>query len=87
MSAKGKITRLSTKGQVIIPKEVREHQGWDAGVELLVEEQGNTVVLRSAKADGTTTLRDLLGITGYQGPRLSQAEMEEGIARGARERT
>jgi len=80
-----KITKLSTKGQVIIPKEVREHQGWTPGAELLVEEHGKTVVLRPRQPTGSTTLRDLLGIAGYQGPRRSLDEMEAGIARGARD--
>ena len=34
-------TRLSSKGQVIIPKAVRERQGWQPGTELEVEDQGD----------------------------------------------
>ncbi len=33
-----------------------------------------------------TTLEDLVGCTGYHGPRKSLAEMEAAIARGARQR-
>ena len=30
-------TTLSTKGQVILPKPIREALGWDAGARLIVE--------------------------------------------------
>ena len=43
-------TRLSSKGQVIIPKAVRERHGWRPGLELEVEDQGEVVVLRPARS-------------------------------------
>jgi len=79
-------TRLSTKGQLIIPKEIRERHGWTAGVELLVEDRGDSVILRRAVDLPETTVDDLVGCTGYKGPTLSLEDMEAGIARGARER-
>ena len=79
-------TKLSTKGQLIIPLEVRERHRWQPGTELLVEDHGTHVVLRAAPEIRRTRLRDVLGCTGYQGPRRSLEEMEEGIARRARER-
>ena len=85
-AARSQATRLSTKGQLIIPKEVRERHGWTAGVELLVEDRGDSVVLRRADDLPETTLDDLVGCTGYKGPTRSLEEMEAAIARGARER-
>jgi AbrB family looped-hinge helix DNA binding protein len=79
-------TRLSTKGQLIIPKEIRERHGWRAGTELFVEDHGDSVVLRQAQDLPITTLEDLVGCAGYKGPALSLEDMEAGIARGARER-
>lgn len=78
-------TRLSTKGQLIIPKEIRDRHGWRAGSELVLEDRGSEVVLRSPAVVPETTLDDVVGCTGYQGPRRSLEEMEEAIARGARE--
>lgn len=78
-------SRLSTKGQLIIPKEVRERHGWRAGSELLLVDRGDEVVLRSSVTVPETTLDDLVGCVGYEGPRRSLADMEEAIARGARE--
>ncbi|MEW8957607.1 MAG: AbrB/MazE/SpoVT family DNA-binding domain-containing protein, partial [Moorella sp. (in: firmicutes)] len=40
------ITKISSRGQVVIPKEIREHLGWEAGDHLAVELDGETVILR-----------------------------------------
>lgn len=79
-------TKLSTKGQLIIPKDIRDRHGWNAGTELMVEDHATHVIIRSVPEVPETTLEDLVGCTGYRGPRRSLQEMEEGIARGARER-
>lgn len=78
-------TRLSTKGQLIIPKEIRDRYGWEAGVELEIEDQGGQVVIRRAESLPETTLEELVGCAGYRGPRRSLADMEAAIAKGARE--
>jgi AbrB family looped-hinge helix DNA binding protein len=79
------VTRLSTKGQLSIPKTVRDRHGWEAGTELEIEDRGDCVVLRPVLEVPRTELEDLVGCTGYRGPRRSLGEMEEGIAKGARE--
>jgi len=79
-------TRLSTKGQLIIPKAVRDRHDWSPGVELDLEDRGDSLVIRLAKPRPETTLEDLVGCTGYRGPARSLEEMEAGIARGARRR-
>lgn len=81
-----KSTRLSTKGQVVIPLEVRERQGWKAGTELRIEENGSTVILRAAQALPETRLDDLVGCAGYEGPRRSLEDMERAILEEARRR-
>jgi AbrB family looped-hinge helix DNA binding protein len=78
-------TRLSTKGQLIIPKEIRERHGWTPGIELIVEDHGDSVILRRAEDVPETTLEDLVGCAGYRGPTRSLKDMEAGIAKGARE--
>lgn len=40
------ITRLSSRGQIVIPKEVRESLAWEAGDHVAVEVQGERVILR-----------------------------------------
>ena len=85
-AARPQPTRLSTKGQLIIPKEIRERHGWTPGMELIVEDHGDSVVLRRAGDLPATTLEDLVGCTGYRGPARTLEDMEAAIARGARER-
>jgi AbrB family looped-hinge helix DNA binding protein len=77
-------TKLSTKGQLIIPKEVRERMGWRAGTELDVEERGAEVILRPPVVATASSLDGLRGCSGYRGPRRTLAEMEAAVRRGAR---
>lgn len=78
-------SRLSTKGQLIIPKEIRDRHGWSAGTELEIEDRGECVVVRPVDVVPETTLDELFGCTGYEGPRRSLGDMEAAVARGARE--
>ena len=39
-------TKVSSKGQVVLPKSVRDAHGWQAGTELEVIDRPNEVVLR-----------------------------------------
>ena len=78
-------TRLSTKGQLIIPKEVRDRHGWSAGTELLVEDLGGAVIVREARTIGRTRPRDVIGCLRYTGKPKSLEDMERAIAAGALE--
>ena len=42
------IIRLSTKGQIVIPRNVRVRHRWGAGTELILEERGDVLILRAA---------------------------------------
>src|ERR1700694_5979014 len=39
-------TRLSTKGQIILPKNIRVSRAWGPGTEFTVEETGEGILLR-----------------------------------------
>ncbi len=77
-------TRLSSKGQVIIPKSVRDRHGWRPGVELEVEDHGDVVVLRPASPFPPTTVEEVFGCLKWDGPAVSIREMNEAIEREAR---
>jgi AbrB family looped-hinge helix DNA binding protein len=77
-------TRISSKGQVVLPKEVRDSQGWTAGTELEVEAQGNVVVLKPARPFPPTTIEEVRGCAGYKGPPRTLEEMDAGVRRGIR---
>jgi AbrB family looped-hinge helix DNA binding protein len=72
-------TTLSSKGQVVIPKELRDAQRWQAGMSLTVEAVPNGLLIRAAKPRPfpPTTVDDVMGIARYHGPRLSDDEIEK----------
>lgn len=75
---------VTSKGQVTIPKEVRERLGVTAGdeVDFLVNDRGD-IVLRGVGGD----IRDLKGFLKRPGQRrLSVREMDEAIGRGLAEK-
>ena len=53
-------TRLSSKGQVVIPKEVRDRLGLEAGAQFVVVGEGDVVVLKLITAPDRGALDDLL---------------------------
>jgi AbrB family looped-hinge helix DNA binding protein len=77
-------TRMSSKGQVVIPKAVRERHGWSAGVEVDVEDHGDSVVLRGAGRFAPTRFEDVYGCLRHNGPPITLAAMEEAVRREAR---
>jgi AbrB family looped-hinge helix DNA binding protein len=42
-------TRMSSKGQVVIPEEIRERLGLDTGAQFVVVGEGDVVVLKAIK--------------------------------------
>jgi len=46
MAQQLEITRLSSKGQLVIPKKMRDNLNWKAGERVAVQLQGNQLVLR-----------------------------------------
>lgn len=76
---------LSTKGQIVIPREVRQEQGLVPGMTFEVEAEGGCIILRPVPEVRRTTLADLIGCSGYVGPSKTVEEMDEGIAEGARQ--
>lgn len=79
-------TKLSSKGQVILPKAVREAHNWKPGTEFVVEDSAEGVLLKPVKPIQPTRLADVIGSTGYKGPARSLEDMEQAIARGVKVR-
>ena len=74
------ITRLSSKGQVILPKSVRDEHHWDVGTEFAVESLGDGVLLRPLRAVAHTRLDDVAGCLRVTGPARTAEEMDAAIA-------
>ncbi|MBV9863466.1 MAG: AbrB/MazE/SpoVT family DNA-binding domain-containing protein [Alphaproteobacteria bacterium] len=79
-------TTVSTKGQVILPKTVRERRKWTAGTRLIVEETPDGVLLRAAPAFAPTRHAEVAGMLAYTGPAKTIEEMKAGIEAEAKRR-
>jgi AbrB family looped-hinge helix DNA binding protein len=78
-------TRLSEKGQVVIPKRVRDAHGWEPGVEFIVEDTGDSIKLKPIRPFKRTTIDEVRGCLHYKGPRKSLKDMEAAIVKGSKE--
>jgi AbrB family looped-hinge helix DNA binding protein len=67
-------TRLTTKGQIVIPKDTRARLGWRPGIRLRVDEEAGAVTLRPIKPD--TFERWLAALAGSVGGGDPIAELE-----------
>jgi AbrB family looped-hinge helix DNA binding protein len=72
-------TTVSTKGQVILPKAIRDRRNWGAGTRLLVEETADGVLLKAAPLFPPTRPEDVYGMLKYPGPPKTIEEMDAGI--------
>lgn len=72
-------TKLSSKGQVILPAAIRSAKHWKAGVEFSVESTSAGVLLRPIKSVPDTSLDEVVGCTGYAGKPHSLADMDKAI--------
>jgi bifunctional DNA-binding transcriptional regulator/antitoxin component of YhaV-PrlF toxin-antitoxin module len=72
-------TKLSSKGQIILPVSIRLANQWQAGVEFAVENTADGVLLRPLKPVATTTLDEVIGCTGYTGKAQSIEDMDAAI--------
>jgi AbrB family looped-hinge helix DNA binding protein len=73
-------TTVSTKGQVILPKAIRDHRHWQPGTELVVEDTPDGVLLKSAPVFAPTHPKNVFGSLRYAGKAKSIEDMEAGIA-------
>lgn len=78
--------RLSSKGQVVLPKSVRDARHWDSGTAFSVELVDDGVLLRPLKPAGTTRLEDVAGCLRVSGPARSVEDMDRAVLAEARRR-
>lgn len=79
-------TVVSTKGQVILPKTIRDRMRWSAGTKLTVEETADGVLLKARPIFPETTLDEVFGSMRYDGPALSLEDMDAAVMREAKRR-
>jgi len=79
-------TRLSSKGQLVLPKAIRDADNWAEGTEFVVERVPQGVLLRPIPRLPVTRLEDVIGCAGFRGSARSLADMERAIAKGVKAR-
>ncbi len=79
-------TKLSSKGQVILPKSVRDSHRWPVGTEFTVEVTADGVLLRATRPFGATRLEDVAGCLRGPGPARTIEEMDRAIDDALRDR-
>jgi len=87
MSAREKLTTIvSAKGQIILPKAIRQELQWEAGTQLVVENTPEGVLLKAAALFAPTKSEDVFGSLAWAGRPRTLEEMEAGIATEAKRR-
>lgn len=79
-------TRVSTKGQVVLPKAIRDKHDWKDGTRLIVEDRPDGVLLKPVAEKKKLTIDDWAGIIEYKGPSRTIEEMDAAIVKEARRR-
>lgn len=78
-------TKLSSKGQVIIPKWLRDAYRWETGLEFVVIDTGEGILLKPSRPFEPTSIEEVAGSLPYAGKSRTIEEMEDDLRRGIRE--
>jgi AbrB family looped-hinge helix DNA binding protein len=79
-------TTVSSKGQVILPKAIRQRRNWEAGTRLVVEDTPDGVLLKVAPVFAPTRPEDVAGMLAYRGQPKTVEEMDAAITAEAKGR-
>jgi AbrB family looped-hinge helix DNA binding protein len=79
-------TKLSSKGQIVLPKSVRQARGWEPGTEFVVEATQDGVHLRVKTPFPRTELDDVFGSVRHKGRPKSVEQMSDAVKRAAARR-
>lgn len=79
-------TRLSTRGQITLPKRIRDSRGWGPGTEFTLEESGDGILIRPAAHSPQWEFDEVAGRLRYTGKPKTLAERRVGIRRAVKER-
>ena len=79
-------TTVSTKGQIVLPKAIRDELGWTAGTRLIVEKRPAGVLFRREPLFEPTRIEDVRGCLPWSGKPVTIEEMDAGVLREAKRR-
>jgi AbrB family looped-hinge helix DNA binding protein len=79
-------TKLSSKGQVIIPKALRNSHHWEAGLELMVIDVGDGVLLKPKAPFQPTALAEVSGMLKSHVQSKTDKEIKEALKQNIRKK-
>ena len=79
-------TRLSSKGQIVLPRSIRTAKAWRAGQALAVVTTTEGVLLTPLKPFPATRLEEVAGCLRYRGRAKTIQEMHAAVGREAKRR-
>ena len=80
------VTRLSTKGQIVLPLGIRTSRAWKSGMEFTVQETAEGILLRPLRPFPETSLDSVAGCLRSHGKPKSLAQMRTAIDREVKRR-
>lgn len=80
------VTKLSSKGQVIIPKPLRALHHWEAGQELIAIDVGDGILLKPKTPFEETHIKDVASCLKFKGKAKTLDDMAAAISKGIRDK-
>ena len=74
-------TRLSTKGQIVLPKSLRASRDWRPGTAFTIEETGDGILLRPAARFPAAGIEEVAGCLRSKRKSKTPAQMRAAIGR------
>lgn len=71
--------KLSSRGQVVIPKTLRTAHRWKPGTEFIAEEREDGILLKPKGKRERLRWEKLTGCLNYKGPRETIREMDDAV--------
>lgn len=71
--------KLSSKGQFILPKAIRDRHHWETGTEFVILDRGTELVIKPIKVFPLTEIEPPITPSIYLGKPLSLEDMERAV--------
>lgn len=79
------VTKLSSKGQIVVPKKLRERYDWQTGFEFIVIDMGDGILLKPKRPFAVTTIEEVAGCLAYSGSPKTVEDMHTAVQQGIAE--
>ncbi len=81
------VTKLSSKGQIVVPKSLRDARSWQPGTVFSIEAASDGLLLRPLRPFPPTVLKDVVGCLPFRGRPKTVRQMRKAIETAIKERS